>query len=109
MNLFGDGSEGHALRIYYPRPYKGAYVFIKEGEVTHASEELVFTLGWSKEKVIERAEKAGFSVVRQGYMPLPRDTWISKAPITKAASAAMWDLPVPETKPRKPRKKKVKI
>lgn len=90
MSLFGDGSEGHALRIYYPRPYKGEYVFIRNGKVTHASEPLVFTLGWTKEKVIERAEKVGFSVIRQGYMSLPRETWIS-------------------TKPRKPRKKKEKV
>lgn len=96
MNLFGDGSEGHALRIYYPRPYKGEYVFIKDGVITHASEPLVFTLGWTKEKVIERAEKVGFSVIRQGYMSMPRDTWISKPAV-----------PVP--KPRKPRKKKEKV
>lgn len=107
-SLFGDSSEGHALRIYYPRPYKGEYVFIKDGVVTHASEPLVFTLGWTKEKVVERAEKVGFSVVRQSFMSMPRDTWISKAPITKAASAAMWGIPEPETKPRKPRKKKEK-
>lgn len=72
--------KGFTVRIYHPRPWKNAYAYIEQGVVTHVSEELVFALGWTRDKLVARAEKVGFSVSRQINMSKPRDTWISARP-----------------------------
>lgn len=71
--------KGHVIRIYYPRPWKNAYVFIHDGRVTHASKELAFALGWTREKLIARAEKVGFSHIRVSPMR-PRPDWLTVRP-----------------------------
>lgn len=71
--------QGHVIRIYYPRPWKNAYVFIHNGLVTHATESLAFALGWTREKLIARAEKVGFSHTRIDAMK-PRPTWLTVRP-----------------------------
>jgi len=86
QTLFPVTEKGIVLRIYHPRPWKNAYVFIKNGVVTHASQELVFTLGWQHEKVVERAEQAGFSISRQMNVSKPRDTWLTARPAPVQAS-----------------------
>ncbi len=72
-----------AVRVYCPRPYKHAYVFVKNEIVTHASGELTFTIGWTKSKVLERAEAAGFKTSTITNMTTPRPTWSSKKPQRK--------------------------
>ena len=74
-----DSQGSHVLRIYYPRPFKQAYVLIRNGIVTHCSENIPFTLGWTKEKVVAQAEKVGFTVVRINTMQ-PRSDWLTVRP-----------------------------
>lgn len=85
--------KGHALCIYYSRPWKNAYVYVVNGLVTHASPELVFTLGWTREKVIARAEKVGFSYTRIDAMK-PQGWWLTARPAPVQAS-----LPLAPTLP----------
>jgi len=118
--LFPPTKKGIVLRIYHSRPWKNAYVFIMDGKVTHASEELVFTLGWTSEKVVAQAEKVGFKVSRQMNVSKPRDTWLSArpAPVQLPMPAKWEDMGVSPQKPKrdskgrfistKPKKKKDK-
>lgn len=74
---------GETIRVYYPRPYKGAYVFVQAGRVSHASDALAFTIGWPREKIMARAKDVGFKTCIVGNMKSPRDTWVSINPKTK--------------------------
>lgn len=90
--------KGHAIRIYYSRPWKNAYVYVVNGLVTHASPELVFTLGWTREKVIARAEKVGFSYTRIDAMK-PKDTWLTARPAPVQESLPLAPTLPPNVRP----------
>lgn len=98
--LFPDyvPQKGHALRIYYSRLWKNAYVYVINGLVTHASPELVFTLGWTREKVLARAEKVGFSYSRLDNVK-PRDTWLTARPAPVQANLYIDPVLPPNVRP----------
>lgn len=70
----------NAIRIYIARPYKGAYVFIDNEKVTHASPELAFTIGWPKARVLDRAKAVGFKASTVMNMTMPHRSWTSVNP-----------------------------
>lgn len=76
--------SGTTIRVYWPSPYRGAYVYIEDGRVTHASEALAFTIGWPRSKVVERASAVGFRTCTNIRITSPNPNWLSKNPKTKA-------------------------
>lgn len=74
---------GSAIRIYYPRPYKGAYVFVEDDKVTHASTDLAFTVGWPRTKLAERAAAVGFRMSTVLRMTAPHPAWLDSNLKTK--------------------------
>jgi len=69
---------GNTIRIYYPCPYRGAYAYVENEIVTHASVELGFTIGWTKARLLERAAAVGFRTATNLRMTAPNPRWVSR-------------------------------